>query len=419
MMGKIDLSKLKGSLKGLGFLRSYSVLLLPAVITLAGVLVLVAALLMGSRFREKVNKESMPMGNQVKSLAGSAIPAGQVDVERRYHEEYQRDANLIESLSVQSAQRELLSYEVFPRPKDISAQLFTRFGNEFRQRVEGLVAKVNAKECPSEEELKESRQKGASASRAPYGGVSGGGASRLEQDRITEEICQARARAASVYANTDDVSGYGFWEKYKYSNMEDGVKDCWFWQLGYWIIEDVFSTVDVLNAGSSNVLNSNVKRIMRIGFVSPDKLFSSQASGKRSQDRPKYVIKIEDQLTEACTGRISNADIDVVHFSVVAVLSTKGIMPFMKELCSAKVHRFAGYNGQEAQKLFKHNEISILESRITPINLDNKEHLRYRYGKDAVVEVELVCEYVFYKKGYEAIKPDSGTKTAQTAAAGS
>ncbi len=419
MMGKIDLSKLKGALKGLGFLRSYSVLLLPAAITLAGALVLAAALVMGSSFRQKVNKESVPMGNQVKSLAGSAIPTGQVEVVRRYHEEYQRDANLIESLSAQSTQRELLSYEVFPRPKDISAQLFTRFGNTFRQRVDGLIAKVNAKECPSEEELKESRQKGASASRVPYGGISGSGSARVEQDRITEEICQARARAASVYAYTDDISGYGFWEKYKYSNMEDGVKDCWFWQLGYWIIEDVFSTVDALNAGSSNVLNSNVKRIMRIGFVSPDKLFSSQASGNRSQERPKYVIKQDDQLTEACTARISNQDIDVVHFSIVAVLSTKAIMPFMKDLCSAKVHRFTGYNGQEAEKLFKHNQITILESRISPINLDGKEHLRYRYGKDAVVEVELVCEYVFYKKGYEAIKPDLGVKPAQPGVAGS
>jgi hypothetical protein len=419
MMGKIDLSKLKVALEGLGFLRSYSVLLLPAAITLVGVLVLVAALLMGSSFREKVNKGSMPMGNQIKSLAGGVIPAGQVDVERRYHEESQRDANLIESLSAQSTQRELLSYEVFPRPKDISSQLFTRFGNEFRQHIEGFIAKVNGHECPSEEELKESRQKGAATARTPYGGLSGSGVARMEQDRITEEICQARARAATVYANPEDVSGYGFWEKYKYSNMEDGVKDCWFWQLGYWIIEDVFSTVEVFNAGSSNVLNSNVKRIMRIGFVSPDKLFSSQASGTRAQERPKYITKPEEQLTEACTARISNQDIDVVHFSIVAVLSTKAIMPFMKELCSAKVHRFTGYNGLEEQKLFKHNQITILESRISPIDLEQKEHLRYRYGKDAVVEVELVCEYVFYKKGYEAIKPDLGAKTSKTGAAGS
>jgi hypothetical protein len=358
------------------------------------------------------------MGNQVKSLAGSAIPAGQVDVARRYQEEYQRDANLIELLSVQSTQRELLSYEVFPRPKDISAQLFTRFGNEFRQRVVGLIAKVNAHECPSEEELRESRQKGAGATRIPYGGLSGGTVRGREDDRITEEICQARARNASVYANPEDVSGYSFWEQYKYSNMEDGVKDCWFWQLGYWIIEDVFDTVDAFNAGSSSVFDSQVKRIMRVGFVPPDKLFTGQASGKRPQERPKYVIKPEDQLTEACTAHIGNADIDVVHFSIAAVLSTKGIMPFMKELCSAKVHRFAGYNGQETQKLFKHNQITILESRISPIALDDKEHLRYRYGQDSVVEVELVCEYVFYKKGYEAIKPDLGTKTAKTGAAG-
>jgi len=407
MMGKIDLSKLKGVLKGFGFLRSYSVLLLPAVITLAGALVMVVALLMGSRFREKVNKESIPMGNQVKSLAGSAIPAGQVDVEKRYQDQHQQDANLIALLLVQSTQRELLSYDVFPRPKDVSAQLFAKFGNEFRQRVEGLIKKVNGHECPSEEELKESRQKGsAAAARMPYGGLLGGG---TEADRITEEICQARAKTTTVYGNPEDISGYSFWEQYKYTGMEDGIKDCWFWQLGYWIIEDVFDTVDKLNTGSSSVLDSPVKRLMRAGFVSPDKLLGA----KRSQDKPKYAIKPEDQLTEACTARISNQDIDVVQFSIVAVVSNKAILPFMKQLSSAKLHRFSGFNGLDSEKVFKHNQITILESRITPVQPDDKVHQRYRYGQDSVVQVELVCEYIFCKKGYDAVKPDLGPKTAK------
>jgi len=37
---------------------------------------------------------------------------------------------------------------------------------------------------------------------------------------------------------------------------------------------------------------------------------------------------------------------------------------------------------------------------------DRGIHDLYRYGEDAVVELELVCEYIFNKKGYDEIKPE-------------
>ena len=203
----------------------------------------------------------------------------------------------------------------------------------------------------------------------------------------------------------ETVSGYDFWKTYQYSNIDDSVKDCWFWQVGYWIIEDVFSTVGTMNAGSSSVLTSPVKRVERVGFVTPDALLTAGA-GKTSQERPKYVTKPEEQLTESFTGRVSNENIDVVHFSMVVVLSSKAIIPFMRELCSAKEHGFTGFTGQESAKVFKHNQITILESRVKPVDLTSADHQYYRYGSDSVVEVEFVCEYIFNKKGYDAIKPE-------------
>jgi hypothetical protein len=193
--------------------------------------------------------------------------------------------------------------------------------------------------------------------------------------------------------NPADIAGCIFWEGYQYKNLETGVRDCWYWQLGYWIAEDVFSTVGVMNAGSSSVWTSPVKRIERMGFALPEKLFGT--TGKTTdQTMPKYVIKPEDQLTESCTGRMSNEDVNVVQFSVVVVLDTKAILPFMQELCSAKEHRWRGFSGQEPEKVFKHNQITILETRIKPV----------------VAEVELVCEYIFSKKGYEAINPEMQKK---------
>jgi len=207
------------------------------------------------------------------------------------------------------------------------------------------------------------------------------------------------------------VSGYDFWKTYKYSNVDDSIKDCWFWQIGYWIIEDVFTTVEKMNAGSSCIFSSPVKRVERVGFLAPDALLGVGAGvggGLRvAQDRPKYVTKPEEQTTESFTGRISNESMDVVHFSMVVVLSTKAIVPFMRELCSVKEHSFRGFTGQEPAKAFKHNQITILESRVKPVVSLSVDNQYYRYGAESVAEVEMVCEYIFNKQGYSAIKPES------------
>ena len=396
-MGKIDLSKLKDLMKGLGGLRVYLVLIWPAVILLACGAVLTAAWLMGSSLKQKVAKESVPIGNEVKAMLKVLPAAGQAEVEKQYQDAYRQDANLIKLLSVESTQRELLSYDIFPQPKDTSTLLFTRFGARFCQGVEGLIAKDIGGSCPSPEELLAARQTG----RSPGAGGAGGASSR-----IVEEICHARAKSVTVYAVPETVSGYDFWKTYKYSNIDDSVKDCWFWQIGYWIIEDVFSTAGTLNAGSSSVLTSPVKRVEGVGFVTPGAIFSA-GTGKVSQERPKYVTKPEEQLVESFTGRVSNENIDVVHFGMVVVVSNKAIIPFMRELCNAKEHEFTGFTGQEPAKVFKHNQITILESRVKPVDLTSADHRNYRYGADSVVEMELVCEYIFNKNGYNAIKPES------------
>jgi hypothetical protein len=368
-MGKIDLSKLKELAGGVGSLRAYSSLLWPVVIVFAGLLVLAAALLMGSNLRQKVNNESIQLATKIEPLLETAPALRQAEEEKKYEDTYEQDANLIARLAIQTTERELLDYNIFPQPKDTSALLFTRYANSFRQQIEKLTARVKGLDCPSEEELKVSVQKVSDITRTRVGAL------------ITTNNAQ----------------------------------DCWFWQLGYWITEDVFSTVESMNAGSSSVYSSPVKRIIGIGFVTPDKLFVT-GNNKTPQDKPKYVAKPEDQVTESLTGRISNDEIDVLHFSVVVVVNADAIIPFMKELCSEKEHRFFGYTGNDAAKSFKHNQISILESRARFVSPESPEHLHYRYGQGTAAEVELVCEYIFNKKGYEPIYPEVMKKKAEPTA---
>jgi hypothetical protein len=123
--------------------------------------------------------------------------------------------------------------------------------------------------------------------------------------------------------------------------------------------------------------------------------------------RPSYVLSSFEGLAEPHTGRFSDNDIDVVHFNVVAVVSTKAILPFMQQLCSAKRHKFRGFSGEEQEQIFKHNQITILESNIRLIDQEDKTHDLYRYGEDAVVELDLICEYILDRSGYDEIKPES------------
>jgi len=137
-----------------------------------------------------------------------------------------------------------------------------------------------------------------------------------------------------------------------------------------------------------------------------------------------YVFSKDDGLTESCTGRFTNDDddIDVTHFNVAVVISTKAVLPFMQELCSAKQHvvRDAGSpagdpNPQDAG-LSKHNQITILENRIRSIDQAEQEginHRFYRYGEDIVVELDLICEYIFNTAGYDDIKPESAKKVPE------
>jgi hypothetical protein len=405
-MAKIDLSKLTDLLKGLKGLRTFSVLIWPAIILLAAGGVLAAALLMGSSLRQKALKDSVPLGNQISSMLRISPAAAQADVEKKYQEAFENDANLIKQLTEQSSQRELLSYDLFPKPKDTSTLLFTRFGTRYREEIEGLIKKVRGGDCPTKEEIDNAQKAGGGVQFYQQGGPS---------TRIVEEICQSRAKSLSVYVNPSNISGYDFWNAYQYTNIENSVKDCWFWQVGYWIIEDVFTTAGAMNAGSANVFSSPVKRLERVGFATPDALYAGSGTASRGgQDKPKYVTKPEEQLTESFTGRTSNDDMDVVHFSIVVVLNSKSIIPFMRELCSAKEHKFTGYNGQETARVFKHNQITILESRARPVDVKSLDHQYYRYGADSVFEVEMVCEYIFNKQGYDAIKPESVKGTVKT-----
>ena len=425
----------KDLLKKLSFLKDYSALLTPIIIVIVAALLFIPAHLMNRKLRKDVEKASVSIGRDVRFLSEDTVSINQGREMEKYQLEFANDANRISLLAKQSTQRELLSYTIFPEPKETSRLIFEEFGREFRKKVEGLIESVNARDCPTRAEMQESMQRGPSP-------TAGGGAWGMMDfmpgmtggfgGTITEIICREKAESASVYASLDGISGYKFWEKYNYTGIQQAVKDCWYYQLGYWIIEDIFKTVGNINDGSETVFTSPVKRIVNIRFSLGFTDFRSTGSVKGETRRPKYVLSVNEGLATPWTARFTNDDIDVVHFSVVVVVRAKDILPFIKELCSDKENKFIGSDGMREEMTFRHNQITVLEYDISSINRgmytgqydDQREmmfdagmdgmqvetHRLHRYGDDPVVRLDLICEYIFKKNGYEEIKPESVKK---------
>jgi hypothetical protein len=413
----------------LNVFKDNSALLLPVIIGVVAGLIFIPTKLLSGKLRGQIAEKSISMGTRIRSGSERTVPRGQWKEVAKLHQVYGNDANQVALLSRQTTQRELLSYKIFPEPKDLSALIFKEFGQRFRSGIEERLTRVNARECPTDAELERGLQSSiprSSSGRGPFTRTSTlpsrissyGRLSGMFSDveaTIIDEICRQKAESASVYANPAGLSGYDFWGEYKYDvGRKETIEDCWYHQLAYWVIEDVVDTIGAMNSGSNSVLTSPVKRLLRVGFTASQgtyrdygRLGSVRGTTQKTKgDRPSYVLSIGQGLTEPCTGRYCNEDIDVIHFNVVVVVSTRAVLPFMKELCSGKQHKFKGFSGDEQERPFKHNQITILESKIRSIDREDQTHSFYRYGDESVVELDLICEYVFNKKGYDEIKPE-------------
>ena len=405
------MSSLKNITRKLSILKDYFSLVVPVIITLAALVVFVVSLLMGSNFKKDIEKQSLPNGKKVKGLLTGVVSSSQWQVEQKHQRAYEQDANDIALLAVQANQRELLSYKIFPEPNETSPLIFAEFGQRFRDRIENLLIGVKAGECPSETELTRNLNRSGGSRGKRYSSKSVRNISEVET-AIVEEICRGKAESSQVYISASDLSGYEFWEEYEYysAGMEKAIEDCWYWQSGYWIIKDVFDTIDSLNAGSDNVLKSPVKRLLEVSFGESGQRASKEKGKGGDGYKPGYILSAGDWLTESLTTRVCNEDIDVVHFNVAVVVSAKTTPLFTRQLCTAKQHKFKGFNREGPDQHYEHNQITILKSMIKSFSRDDSEHSLYRYGEDAVVELDLVCEYIFSKRAYDEIKPESVKK---------
>jgi hypothetical protein len=397
------------------FVRRYVSLVIPGVIALVALLVIVPITMkVGSGIDEKMNK-SMSDTRQIRSLASSAVSARQADIERRSRDAHQKDADTVVEMAVRSTERELISYLVFPMPEDASDQVFTAFGDDYRKAIAGLIKKMRGIDAPSDSDIAR-----GSGNKVTTGGNRFQGrraVPKAKKDdsnkKILDALCLDRANKGPVYAATNLFSWYDFWgSTYEYEDKNQAIEDCWYSQIGFWIYSDIADSIVAINSSASSVLSSPVKRLLAVSFGQETGGAFKSTNTRRntriiSADNPVYVTEtmLSPIDVESLTSRESDDKIDVVYFSFSVVVSAKSVNSFIKELCSAKSHTFGSGWGKAGEKQYSHNQISLLKFNMDPVLRTDADHERYRYGDAAVVQLDLVCEYLFNQKGYEKIKP--------------
>ncbi len=430
-----------------GFFRKYTALLPSLILLVVALLLFLPILFVGNSVKAEM-KKSVDTARNVSSLLNNVPSKDDPRRVKSYMDRLAEEVSQIETLAIRSSMRELISYNIFP-PKGTSAQLYVEFGEKYRQAVNGLIESMNALDAPSEAEIRaqsgtgEPRMAGGDMMefRMPPGRMRGRGTSALATNPMVEALCLTRAREISVYAKPSIFSWYDFWQTYEFAGQDQGQEDCWDSQVAFWIYEDIVETIRKMNEGSDKISSSAVKRFVGVSFTMPltmdssaqsfnNSEFSRRGTTTTSRDKPNYIGQSADTagqgvnprtrrrattmttlvsnfVNNPLTNRSSDSDVDIIHFAVSVLVDNRSVMAFMKELCSEKPHTFRAEFKEDGQITDAvHNQITILSSDISAVDKQAPEHALYRYGDGAVMRLDLICEYQFYRKGYDSIKPE-------------
>jgi len=405
------------------FFRKYAALI-PSISILAVALLLFVPLMLFGNAVKKSVAQSVSTARQVQSQLSDVPSKDEPQQVRFYMDKLEEEASTIESLALQSCRRDLVTYDnvIFPKPLDSSAQVFHEFGRRYRASIEELLTGVRALDAPSEAEIRAKTGAAAPPTTGPRYALGTVRNDAPSKDPMVDALCLSRAQEISVYAHPTAFAWYDFWEKYTFAGERQALEDCWDAQVALWIYQDIVDTIGKMNGTGSTVSASPVKRLLGVSFSGPVITGSSDrvsmgytrlgqiGSAGAMRDIPNYVTAslASNFPIVSPTGRVGSQDVDIVHFAVSVLVDNRYVLAFQKELCSEKTHSYRVDFLQSGEKVenARHNQVSILQSDLRVIDAQSAEHDLYRYGKGAVMQLDLVCEYQFYRKSYEAIQPE-------------
>jgi len=329
------------------------------------------------------------------------------------------DAVTINDMALQTARRPLIYDEVFPMAsKTYSLAKYREFGERYIALVDHFLLQIHAGSPPSKVDVDQATEE----FNEKIQNATGGKDKKGQLEKLKKDIHKQRSNEIAVYAGRDVFLGYDFWKYHRPgdSQVDHMESDSWYTQIATWIQEDVVQAVAQINSGSPKISDSVVKRLLEISFGGPrlkskyDTSFSrgqsrSDAATRRQPGRselllPEYVIKIGDtyngEMATSWTMQASDDKSDVVHFEVGVIIDTRRINDFINMLQAEK------YTDPVAET-DKRNQITVLQVLQDPVFFEDEIEAGYYYGSASVCVLRVICEYIFFKEGYQEYIPES------------
>jgi len=289
----------------MGFIKKYISLALPVALFLAAGLLYIPTMMAGESLSDDIARESLSGADKIERMIRNVPSAKQFEIERSYQDKHTKDAEAINKMAAQSSQRELITYQIFPKPRETSQQLFDDFAISYCEEIKSLVEQLDGRNAPDLDDI--NRKVGYSRGRNSRSG------SENSHDRKVDAVCQKRAKSISIYAFPQLFAWYNFWSDWaetEFPGQTVAIEYCWNSQTAYWIYQDIVDTILQMNSDADSVLTSDVKRLMGISFQMsvPDDWGENAAA--KTEDVPEYLTDPEDIIIGSMpwTGRISNKD---------------------------------------------------------------------------------------------------------------
>jgi len=179
--------------------------------------------------------------------------------------------------------RAILVADLLPDVRiDLRDRKIVEFSAALRAAYEKLLADVKAGTPPTVEQLRErlvrsERQFVSRQSKSSVSELTPEERATLQQELSASRLaqCEEAARNLALYASIDLINP-PWWEAG--GGQQPTMKELFYWQWDYWVIDDVIRAVGKANGNSNAVVGSPVKRIKSI------RLLDSIASSSSSQD---------------------------------------------------------------------------------------------------------------------------------------
>ena len=202
-----------------GTMKKYSTLLPSVIITVVALLLFLPMMMIGKKVSEKMETSARTAGS-VQSLVRNVPSRSEAEQWQVNMDEFAEQVEQIKQSAIQASRRDLITYDyvIFPEPVDPSSQIYTEYGQKYRNAVETLIERMNALDAPSDSEIRSMtggiRRPGMNmgASRQPVDVV----------DPMVDGLLNARSQEITTYANPAVFKWYTFWDDYEFSGKDQG-----------------------------------------------------------------------------------------------------------------------------------------------------------------------------------------------------